>query len=127
METCSSFLSSFFLTSCSAESVVDYFLFDFEGGWRLAPPRNRGNVQSAPLLPPLGGGWSLAPPLDSGVVRSAPAPAPAPALGRKGWKIAPLRNIDYVGSAPLLPPLFMPLLQLSPARVRSFSKCIDIK
>jgi hypothetical protein len=50
-----------------------------------------------------------------------------PWAGGGGWKIAPPRDIDYVGSAPLLPPLFMPLLQLSPARVISFSKCIDIK
>jgi hypothetical protein len=27
----------------------------FRGGWRLAPPGDRGDVQSAPLLPPLGG------------------------------------------------------------------------
>ncbi len=50
-----------------------------------------------------------------------------PWAGGGGWKIAPPRDIDYVGSAPLLPPLFMPLLQLSPARVISFSKCINIK
>jgi hypothetical protein len=50
-----------------------------------------------------------------------------PWAGGGEWKIAPPRDIDYSGSAPLLPPLFMPLLQLSPARVISFSKCINIK
>ncbi len=38
MEACSSFLSSLFLSSCSAESVVDYFLFNIEGGVEAHPP-----------------------------------------------------------------------------------------
>ncbi len=56
------FLSSFVLSSCSTESVVDYFLFDFEGGVEACPPHVTV-VMFDPLLffPPWEGDGALLP------------------------------------------------------------------
>ncbi len=114
METCSSFLYSFFCPLVPLSLLWITSSLTLRGGWRLAPPHDRGDVRSAPLLPPLGGEWSLAPPLDRGVVRSAPASAPA--LGRGGdGRLHPRETLTTLDPLLFSPPflcLFFSCLRL---------------